>query len=176
MQKAMMTLLSALLLCTVTVASASQMKIGVVNFQEVQQKVRLTEMFKQRISGLRTEFKGEIDILQAQREAIVAERSKLNDKEAKFTDAERKQLEAKIKKQETEMSKVRQEMRTQMVDARKKIAEESQVFFEKTIGKVAKKAGVDVVLNTNSVVYAADKVDLTDKVIAAFQKDHKIPK
>ncbi|MBT0724352.1 molecular chaperone Skp [Rosenbergiella sp. S61] len=145
-------------------ASAAQAadKIAVVNvsniFQQLPQRATVAKQ-------LENEFKGRATDLQAQERAIQAQMQNLQRNGSTMKASERSSLEKDImaKRQtfENKAQTFEQDNRRRQMEERNKILSSIQT----AVKKVADDEGYDVVLDTNSVAYAANSKDITADVL-----------
>ncbi|MBT0729051.1 MULTISPECIES: molecular chaperone Skp [Erwiniaceae] len=145
-------------------ASAAQAadKIAVVNvsniFQQLPQRATVAKQ-------LENEFKGRATDLQAQERAIQAQMQNLQRNGSTMKASERSSLEkdimAKRQSFENKAQAFEQDNRRRQMEERNKILSSIQT----AVKKVADDEGYDVVLDTNSVAYAANSKDITADVL-----------
>ncbi|SEQ21395.1 periplasmic chaperone for outer membrane proteins Skp [Rosenbergiella nectarea] len=145
-------------------ASAAQAadKIAVVNvsniFQQLPQRATVAKQ-------LENEFKGRATDLQAQERAIQAQMQNLQRNGSTMKASERSSLEkdimAKRQSFENKAQAFEQDNRRRQMEERNKILSNIQT----AVKKVADDEGYDVVLDTNSVAYAANSKDITADVL-----------
>ncbi|KMV73925.1 molecular chaperone [bacteria symbiont BFo2 of Frankliniella occidentalis] len=145
-------------------ASAAQAadKIAVVNvsniFQQLPQRATVAKQ-------LENEFKGRATDLQAQERTIQAQMQNLQRNGSTMKASERSSLEkdimAKRQSFENKAQAFEQDNRRRQMEERNKILSSIQT----AVKKVADDEGYDVVLDTNSVAYAANSKDITSDVL-----------
>ena len=137
-------------------------KIAVVNvsniFQQLPQRATVAKQ-------LENEFKGRATDLQAQERAIQAQMQNLQRNGSTMKASERSSLEkdimAKRQSFENKAQAFEQDNRRRQMEERNKILSSIQT----AVKKVADDEGYDVVLDTNSVAYAANSKDITSDVL-----------
>lgn len=151
------------------VFAASDLKIG---FVDVRKAVESTKAGQKVKTELEKEFKKREKELQ----------SRADDIKKMTTDFEKKSSvlseDARMKKQQViqeEMLKYNQEVSKNTADIRKQEQSLMEPVFkkmQKVINDLAKKEGYSLVLQSrDNVLYAVDDIDLTDKVVKAFEKN-----
>ena len=163
--------LLALLLITVSsAASASRLKTGIVNMQKIILQVEEGKAAKlqlqKEIKEKEVEFKkqkAELDELNAswkRQAALLSEEARMK-KQADF--------------QQKFMKLRNEEMQFQSIIKQKEVAATQKIAMNVAaiVDKLAKKKNLDVVFETNSsgLMYAKDPVDLTNDVIASYDKN-----
>jgi outer membrane protein len=167
--------LAAILLATLAVVrpaaaqdAGTQVKIAVVNLQEVVDQSEARKAKYKELETLRDKLQGDLDSLAAK---IEAAQKDFESNAAKLSDSERVDRRTQI---DTDIRKWRAEMdsRQAQVDAEeKKIMKEVFDRIDKTIAGIAEKEGYHLVLRagalpTGSVVYFSPTIDITSKVLA----------
>ncbi|MBT0720160.1 molecular chaperone Skp [Tatumella sp. TA1] len=143
-------------------AASAADKIAVVNvsniFQQLPQRATVAKQ-------LENEFKGRATDLQAQERAIQAQMQNLQRNGSTMKASERSSLEkdimAKRQSFENKAQTFEQDNRRRQMEERNKILSSIQT----AVKKVADDEGYDVVLDTNSVAYAANSKDITADVL-----------
>lgn len=143
----------------------AQVKVGYVNIQKTIEKTKEGTEAKQQLENFVKKRQEEIKKMEA-------DIKKMNDdfekKQAILSDTVREQKQAELQK---EMVKYSQFAQKSQMEAAQKERDLLQPILNKirgTIEKVAKSEGYGVVLE--NVLFAAPEIDLTDKVLAAYEK------
>lgn len=163
-------LLALLLLASApepTPARAADVKIAVVDLQKALNETSAGRQakadFKARVERLEGQLKGQKEELDKLKSELERKSSVLTDEERRKlgTDYEKKRLDLKGKFEEAqgELAKKDQELTGSIVKG-----------LQETIRQIAEVEGYTLVLEMNSagVVYHLPQIDLTDRVIAAF--------
>lgn len=160
-------------MCLSTVAFAKNTgKIGVVNMQQFQER---SESFKKVRSDLTKKFEGlqqNLDKEKAELAKVEAEFKKqgmmlsLDAKEGK-----QKELGKKRRHYKYLYDEYTQEMKEAELEARKKVGKE----VEKIVGTMGEKEGFVLIIERQmpGLIYFDKAVDITDKVIKAYDKAHQ---
>jgi len=168
MKKLILVAASALALFVSSLAVAAQLKVGVVNYREVNKQTqfanKMRSSYQQRIKAF---YKPMMDA----RKQITADKAKLNDAKAKLSKSDKKALKNKIKQQQAALNKRQQELRKQSTEFRTKIVNEFQDILKNAVRRIANKQGINMVLQNSSLIYSDNTIDLTNQVIAALNKD-----
>lgn len=159
---------AAMLIIASTASAATELKVGVVDFQKVNQQTNLVAQFRTAFNEKRTSMMLPVTNLQ---KLVQAERAKLSNKDAKVSAEQRTQIESKIKAQQAELTKAQTNIRQEMLNLRTNITEKYQDKINEVIGRIAKQQGLFMVLQKASVAYVENKVDITTPVIAALKKE-----
>ena len=166
--------MKAIILLTVFILSTSAFsatKVGLVNIQKIIGQIKegqavnktLEKSFKSKQKSIK---KDEASIRKLQ-EQLQKQSKVLSDsaKAKKFAEVQKKVAAARAQTQ-----KFQKEIQKQEANLKKPILEK----LKKVIDKISKQEKVDLTFEISSspVVYAAEKVDLNDLVIKAYDKEH----
>jgi outer membrane protein len=149
-------------------ASAADVKIG---FVDVRKAIEDTKAGKKVKSDLDADFKKREKDLQKRADDVKKMQADYEKKSLVLSD------EAKAKKQselQEEMMKYNQEVQKNTADLRKKEQELMEPIFKKmqdVINNIAKKESYTLIMqNRENILYAAQEIDLTDRVVKEFEK------
>jgi len=152
--------------------AASDVTVGVINIQQVISKIKEGKEVQ---STLEKSFKAKQKEIKAEEEKIKELQKKYQKQSALLSD------DAKLKKGQ-EVRAMIQELQKKTMGYQKSIqkqeAELKKPILEKlkpVIDKVSEDAGVSMTFEVSSspIVYAKNQVDITEKVIQAYDKEHK---
>lgn len=152
--------LTALLLSVSSLAWAAEIKIGFVNVARVLQQAPQAEAAKKR---LEKEFAPRDKRLVAMQKELKKLEEKMSRDAAVMSDAERRKLEREILAKQRELKRAQEEFREDFNLRRNEELGKLQRQVFEAIKSLAKEEGYDLLL-TDGVVYASDRVDVTDKV------------
>ena len=163
-------LLTVLLLATP--ALAAENKIGYVDLQKALNTSEAGKAAKERISKKVKEYEGTIDTRQKEIKKLKEELEKqamLLSEEARG--AKERDYQQKVKEFQRFTKDIQEELQQKDADFTKQILEE----LFKVIKEVGEKEGYTLILeqSESSILYADEKVNLTDKVIKAFDAKKK---
>jgi len=138
-------------------------KIGVVNVQEIFQKMPAREAVAKQLEN---EFKGRATALQAQETALQSQMQNLQRSSSTMKAADRAKLEKQVMANREDFSAKAQAFDN---DNRKRQAEERNKILgriQDAVKTVAAKDDLDVVIDANALAYASpDAKDITDEVL-----------
>lgn len=163
-------LLTVLLLATPALAADN--KIGYVDLQKALNTSEAGKAAKERISKKVKEYEGTIDTRQKEIKKLKEELEKqamLLSEEARG--AKERDYQQKVKEFQRFTKDIQEELQQKDADFTKQILEE----LFKVIKEVGEKEGYTLILeqSESSILYADEKVNLTDKVIKAFDAKKK---
>ncbi len=171
MKRVLMTAAAVMIsLAMATGAMAADLRIGVIDFQRVLKESRAGIAAQDEIkrkadeleSGLRAKGE-EIDALQKQleREALVLSQEKRQEKE--------RDIRIKINDAKTLQKTYRDDFKIFEVQLIKRIQKE---FFD-LVESIGKRDGYTMILEKVGVLYIQDSVDITDRLIAEYDRKRK---
>ena len=152
--------LLAVLLGFHSYAWSAEIKIGFVNVARVLQQAPQAEAAKKR---LEKEFAPRDKRLVAMQKEVKKLQEKLSRDAAVMSDAERRKLEREIISKQRDLKRAQEEFREDFNLRRNEELGKLQRQVFEAIKSLAKDEGYDLLL-TDGVVYASDKVDVTEKV------------
>ena len=165
-----MKIILALLVCTLSFSTLAEVKVGIVNIQKIIVSIKegkavnttLEKSFKKK----QEEIKKEEDDIRKLQEKFQKQTSVLSES-AKAKKGN--EIKAKIDAVRAKMMKYQKEIQKQEAELKKPILEK----LSPIIDKVAVDEKIDLTFEvTQAPVHALKKVDLTDKVIKAYDAKH----
>jgi len=161
----------ALLCCflAASLASAKDMKIGIVDMQKLFNGYPGTQKAKDKLSALEKKKKDDLS----------DEAQELKDLEKQLGDSSvlsDKQKEKKTAEYKTKLAAFSQDQEQAQKELMAKETDMTQTIIgeiKDVVAAVAKDKGVDLVLDQDKTVYAKDAVDLTDEVSKHFKGSDK---
>lgn len=164
-------LITALVASSYTVAGhAAELKIGVVNAQKVLEQAPQAEAARKRLDG---EFAPRDKAVTEMQKELRRDEERLEKDGAIMSEPERQKLEREIVAGKRDFKRKQEEFREDLNGRRNEEFGKLQKLIADVILNVAKSGGFDLVL-TDGVLYASDKVDMTDVVLqrlATMEKD-----
>lgn len=147
---------------------ASSIKIGTVDIQKISPVMR--SLFANQDNSKLSAVQSEMNKLQT---SLAELQNKLKDKNQMSKD-KGKALQTSI----TNLQNKLRSKRTEMMEKMRSIREEQQKTFREKwdilIAQVAKQKDIDVIVPNNVILFANDKVDVTDEVIKKLKENMKI--
>ena len=155
---------------SMTTTQAAELKIGVVNAQKVLEQAPQAEAARKRLEA---EFAPrDKSMVEAQKEVRKNE-DKLEKDGMIMSEAEKQKLDRELTSQKRELKRKQEEFRDDLNVRRNEEFGKLQKRIADVILAAAKAGGYDLVL-TDGVLYASDKVDITELVLqrlAAMEKE-----
>lgn len=166
--------MKALILLTTLILSTSAFsatKVGLVNIQkiigEIKEGKAVNKTLEKSFKSKQKSIKKEEEAIRKLQEQIQKQSKVLSDsaKAKKFAEIQKMVADARAQTQ-----KFQKEIQKQEAELKKPILEK----LKKVIDKISSEEKVDLTFEISSspIVYAAEKVDLNDKVIKAYDKEH----
>jgi len=152
-------------LCVMT-AEAADVRVAFVNSSEVLEHAPQAESAR---ALLQAEFAPRDAQLVADQKKLRSQEDRLSHDGITMSDDERHRLEREVTSLQRDLKRARDEFSEDLNIRRNEEFAKLQREVAKVIADVAKENGYDLVLE-NGVVYASDRVDITDKVIERLKK------
>ena len=147
-------------------------KVGLVNIQRIMSKIKEGKSIDK---TLKKSFDSKQKLLKKDESSIKKLQEKFQKQSKVLSETAKAKKFAEIQQKMTEARKraagFQKEIQKQEAELKKPLLEK----LRKVIDSVSKAEGVDMTfeISASPVVYAANKVDLSDKVIKAYDKKHK---
>ena len=157
------------LLCTSYWVAAQEVRIAFVNTAQVLEQapqagaVRLT---------LQNEFAPRDASLVTEQQRIRALEDRLLREAATMSDEERRRLERELLSQQRELKRSRDEFSEDFNIRRNEELARMQRSIASSIVNLAREMGFDLVIESG-VIYASERVDITERVIARLKQEHE---
>lgn len=157
------------LFIAVPTTQAADLKIGVVNAAKVLDQ---SPQKAAALARLEKEFAPRSKKLQQKQKALQAAQDKLDKDGAIMSADDRKQKQRDLLNQQRDLKRLQDEYSEDLSIRRNEELHKLEKEVAETIIELAKKESYDLVLY-QGVIYASDKADLTDKVIAMLKAKAK---
>ncbi len=167
---AALTVSCALVIALSSLSSAADIKIGYVDFQKVQQNSKAGKDALKTIEKMFKEKQAQLDQRQGELEKMMQE---LDKQSAILTPDVKRQKEDKLQKEYKDLQRFKSDSED---DLNKKKAEMAKQMYEEVsaiINKFGKEEGYTLILERSVVLYAPEAVDITDKIIKAYDDTKK---
>jgi outer membrane protein len=168
LNKTMMAL-AVMLGVAVLPAPAAEPKIGVVNAQKVLEKAPQAEAARKRLEA---EFAPRDKELAEMQKEMRKNEERMEKDGMVMSEAERQKLDREIVSQKRELKRAQEEFRDDLNLRRNEEFGKLQKRIAEVILAVAKENNYDLVL-TDGVLYASDKVDITETVLTRLNASEK---
>lgn len=169
MKKFCIAITSILLLMASMVASAANMRIGVINYSQP----NLNQALRLRMTHLVQNQIGDVtQALKNSKTKLLAAENKLKNKGSALSETERTQLKADIAAQQKAMQNQTRQLMKKERSAQLAARNQIMKHLENVLSQIAKKENLTMVLNSASVAYTQNKVDVTDQAAAVIKQEN----
>lgn len=149
--------------------AAGGVKIGFVNIGTVMEKAPQADTARK---ALQKEFSAREARLTAERDAIIELEKKLKTDGEVMSESKRSALEREIVKRKRSFNRAQDEFKEDLNLRRNEELNKIQKKVFETIVKLAKQDKYDLIV-TERVLYASDRIDITDKVLKELKKSKR---
>jgi outer membrane protein len=167
--KRLVILLSILILTvgSVKAAMAEDLKIGLVDFQQALNEV---EEGKRAKTALKSQFESKQVALNAKQEGLKRLKDEIEAKRAALSADAMRQKEAEYRDQFLDLQKTLAQFRQEMATREAELTQGIVIRLKKTVDSIGKSEGYTIIFekSQDTVLYAGAAMDLTTKVISAF--------
>ncbi len=167
---AVISVVSMLAIGMCTASYAAEIKIGYVDFSKIQQESKAGKDAIKTIEKMFKDKQTQLDQRQNELEKMMQE---LDKQSAVLSPEVRKQKEDKLQREYKELQRFKSDSEEEL---NKKKAELAKSMYEDVAGiinKFGKEEGYTLILERSVVLYAPEAVDVTDKIIKAFDESKK---
>ena len=167
MKKILLSLSIIALSSSVFCVSAADLKVGVVNFQQVLQnypKVKATD------EKLKKQFAPQQEKLVGMQKQLNDEISKYNRDGAIMKDSDKKATEGKIREQANKFQVAQGDFQKKVSEARNDAMKTIEKDISEIVNMIAKNQHFNLILAKATVAYNDSEFDLTDQVIKKLKK------
>lgn len=151
-------------------ANAAEVKLGFVNTAKVLDEAPQAEVARHK---LETEFAPRDKALVKAQKKLKQLEDKLARDGAVMSDDKRRDLERDIISQKRDIKRSQDEFREDFNIRRNEELSKLQRLVLQAIATLAREQHYDMILGDNSVLYASERVDVTQKVIDVLRRQHK---
>lgn len=155
---------------TASLAGAADIKVGYVDFQKIQTEAKAGKDAFKTIEKMFKDKQTQLDQRQGELEKLMGE---LEKQSAVLSVDVRKQKEDKLQKEYKDLQRFKTDSEEEL---NKKKAELAKQMFEevnKIINQFGKEEGYTLILERSVVLYAPEAVDVTDRIIKAYDETKK---
>ncbi len=161
--------LVAVMLTAVTGVAVAESKIGFVNAGRVTSEAPQAEAAR---ASLEEEFGPRDRAISEEREALRELETQLNRDGAVMSEEEQQRLQRDLVARQRELRRAEEEFREDFNMRRNEELGRLQRRIVDTINDLAESEGFDLIVS-EGVIYASDRVDVTDRVLERLQRDYE---
>ena len=152
-------------------AAAAQGKIGVIN---VQRAVMETAEMKKASADLQAKFKPRTDALQKVQQDLNDLRTQLQASQGKLSAAGEADLNSRAQRKQRDAERLNEDLQQDVERERTLILERAQTRLDAVIKKISEEQGLDLVVDLTNRVFHKPAMEITDAVIAAYDKAYPL--
>ncbi len=160
------------LLCLVmTGLAAAQVKVGIVNVQDA---ILKTAEIKKASDELAAKYKSRQDALVKLQQDLQSISTQLGN--AKITPQAAADLQAQGQRKERDLQRLQQDLQTDVDADRNDILTKAGAKMKAVVEKLAAEKGLDMVVDVSQTIYFKPALEITNDVIAAYDKANPVKK
>ena len=152
-------------------AASAQTKIAVINLQRA---VLETAQIKKASAELQAKFKPRQDALAKIQQDLNDIQTQLQGSQGKLSAAGEAELTARGTRKQKEAERINEDLQADVERERNAILEQAQSRLDAVLKKIAEEQNIDVVIDTTNRVFHKPALEITDTVIAAFDKAYPL--
>lgn len=160
-------LISTALVFSMTAVSAADMKIGVVNIQEVLSKAPQVKTLNDKVQQ---QFKERYDALGALQKKGSDLQEKAQRDEMTLTNAQKMDIKRQLQELDSDFKLKQTFLQEDINFANKQEQGKVMRLIQQAVTKVAADEKFDLILNSEAAVHASSAIDISDKIIAIISK------
>jgi outer membrane protein len=161
------------LLAAAALGASAQTKVGVINLQRAMLE---TAEIKKASADLQVRFKPRTDALQKAQRELQDLQTQLQAAQGKLSASGEADLSARTQRKQREAERLNEDLQADVERERTQVLERAQTRMDAIIKKIAEEQGLDLVLDLTARVFHKPALDITDAVIAAYDKAHPVTK
>ena len=163
--------LRAMALGLVILGTASAQKVAVINLQRA---VLETAEIKKASAELQNKFKPRQDALAKTQNELNDIQTQLQASQGKLSQAGEAELTARGQRKQREAERLNEDLQADVERERTGILERAQSRLDAVLKKIADEQGLDIVIDTTNRVWHKPSLEITDAVIAAYDKAYPV--
>ncbi len=150
-----------------TCFAAGEIKIGYVDFSKVQTESKAGMSAMKTIEAMFKDKQSQLDQRQAELEKAMSE---LEKQSPILSEDVRRQKEDKLQKDYKDLQRFKQDSEDELNKKKNELAAEMFKGVDEVIKRYGKEEGYTLILERSVVLYAPEAVDITDKIIKAYDE------
>jgi len=164
---AVLFLASAFVFSAATCFAAGEIKIGYVDFSKVQTESKAGMSAMKTIEAMFKDKQSQLDQRQAELEKAMNE---LEKQSPILSEDVRRQKEDKLQKDYKDLQRFKQDSEDELNKKKNELAASMFKDVDEVIKRYGKEEGYTLILERSVVLYAPEAVDITDKIIKAYDE------
>lgn len=158
-------------LCVFTQVASAQTKIAVV---DIQTAVAKSDEIVKAQEEMNAQFKPRQDKINLLASEIQALQTQLQNANGKLTDAQVADIQANGSKKQRELKYAQDDLQNDVDAFKAETLQKTGAKMNEVIKKVAESKGVDLVVDTQTTHFFKPALDITDEVVAAYNKAYPV--
>lgn len=154
-------------------APAGATKIAIVNFQNA---VLSTAEIQKALRDLQVKFKPRQDALQKGQQELSDIQTQLQASQGKLSQAGEADLTARGQRKQTQLQRLNDDLTADVEADRDEAVRKASTRMQELLKKVAEEKGLDLILDSAAAPFVKTGIDITDQVVAAYDKAYPAPK
>jgi len=152
-------------------AGSTQTKIAVVNFQNA---VLSTAEIQKALKDLQVKFKPRQDALQKGQQELSDIQTQLQASQCKLSQAGEADLTARGQRKQTQLQRLNDDLTADVEADRDEAVRKASTRMQELLKKFAEEKGLDVIVDSAAAPFFKDGIDVTDQVVAAYDKAYPV--
>jgi outer membrane protein len=151
--------------------AVAQSKVAIINLQRA---VLETAEMKKASADLQTKYKPRTDALQKVQQELNDIQTQLQASQGKLSATGEADLQARGTRKQREAERLNEDLQADVERERNSILERAQSRLDAVLKKIAEEQSIDVVIDTTNRVWHKPTLEITDAVIAAYDKAYPV--
>ena len=163
--------LGSLMVCSallgVAQTASAQLKITVINLQRA---VLESAEFKKAYADMQARYKPRSAAIEQLQKDIAGIAQQLQTNAGKFTQQAEAELTAQGQKKQRDLQRLQEDLQADVEREQNETLQKSGTKMNEIVKKIAEEKGIDVVVEFNNTLYVKPALDITNDVVAAYDK------
>jgi outer membrane protein len=148
-------------------SAATQTKVAVINFQNA---VLSTGEMQKALKDIQAKYKPRQDVIQKGQQELSDIQTQLNASQGKLSQAGEADLQARGQRKQTQLQRLNDDLTADFEADRDEAVRRASTRMQELLKKVAEEKGLDLVVDSAAAPFFKSGIDITDQVVAAFDK------
>jgi outer membrane protein len=154
-------------------AASAQTKIAIVNLQKA---VLESEEIKKASADMEAKYKPRQEAAQKIEKELQGIQAQLQNGAGKLTPQAEQDLQTTGQRRQRELQHISEDLQTEVNAERTDILQKASVKMQDVVKKVAEEKGFDMVVDTQVTIYFKGAMEITNDVLAAYNKANPVKK
>lgn len=148
-------------------SAATQTKVAVINFQNA---VLSTGEMQKALKDIQAKYRPRQDAIQKGQQELSDIQTQLNASQGKLSQAGESDLQARGQRKQTQLQRLNDDLTADFEADRDEAVRRASTRMQELLKKVAEEKGLDLVVDSAAAPFFKSGIDITDQVVAAFDK------